>query len=125
MIRVTAIALLLVVSSPSLLACIFDDNESALPPCCRRDGKHHCAMMAKMVAQQVGGVPSMRAGGERCPYRNAVFVRTTRHSAAMPLSLAFYARAISHPATVVQVAAIARISDLRSDSKRGPPSSRS
>ena len=46
--------------TPAVLAS--DDDES-LPTCCRRTGKHHCAMMMSEVGSFVG--PSFKTA--RCP----------------------------------------------------------
>lgn len=125
MARRTALALLLVVISPYLLACIPQEGDEALPPCCRRDGKHRCAKMARLTAQEQGKDPSFRAAGDPCPYPNALFVPAARHLLGMPPSRAFYACVVSHPALAIQTVLAASISGLRSDSERGPPPVRS
>jgi hypothetical protein len=62
-----AIALtLLALFSWMLMAPLFaPDAEAALPPCCRRHGKHHC-MMQRLLAMsgQPGGPAAVQ---ERCP----------------------------------------------------------
>ena len=62
-----AIALtLLALFSWMLMAPLFArDAEAALPPCCRRHGKHHC-MMERLLAMsgKPGGPPAVR---EHCP----------------------------------------------------------
>jgi hypothetical protein len=129
MLRRTAIALLLAVISPYLLACIPPGKESALPACCRRDGKHHCAKMASFLTQEQGQergkAPSLRAAGEPCPYRTTISVPTAPRVLAPPPSRAFFAGVASHPALTVQTVLAARVSELRSDLKRGPPHVRS
>jgi len=40
-----------------------------IPACCRRDGKHHCMMMAAMVAAE-GGSTRVGTRPDPCPYRS-------------------------------------------------------
>jgi hypothetical protein len=62
--RFSAILLLLLFGL-SLLSPLFgSDGEANLPACCRRAGKHHCAMPAGSGAPDSG--PALRGKG-RCP----------------------------------------------------------
>ena len=63
----------------SLMLCIFAWGPlsplatatagDTIPACCRRDGKHHCMMMAAMVAGQ-GGSARVGTRPDPCPYRS-------------------------------------------------------
>lgn len=67
--RVIAITLFVCMSAVVVLPLLFSDPDDQLPPCCRRDGKHHCAMMAMMMARNhpLSGT-SFRAAIQPCPY---------------------------------------------------------
>ena len=63
--RTLAIALLALFSFSLIGPVAFaSDPESNLPACCRRAGKHHCAMLTAEVGASSG--PSIQAS--RCPY---------------------------------------------------------
>ncbi len=69
MLRKISIAVVMALLAPTLL--IFAElntlDQSNLPACCRRDGKHHCAMMAGMEESQG---TAFRATPEPCPFRS-------------------------------------------------------
>jgi hypothetical protein len=95
-----------------------DMAEASIPACCRRDGKHHCAMSGDM-AQQQGHAINVIA--EKCPYTPAVapvFHLTTFSPAS---DAVIFAEVVSHPAAHAQAEARYRISFDRSRQKRGPP----
>jgi hypothetical protein len=50
--RLLASVLLLIVSLPWFAPLAASTPDSGLPACCRRDGKHHCAMMARYLEQE-------------------------------------------------------------------------
>ncbi|WP_420239291.1 hypothetical protein ACOBR2_06865 [Telmatobacter bradus] len=68
--RVAAIVQLLVLvllcSAPLLRAATWSDD-SGLPPCCRRHGKHHCAMLDAYLRARRSGKPSVSAPPGHCP----------------------------------------------------------
>jgi len=118
--RLLASALLLAFFSP-LIAPVFTAsiNETELPACCRRNGKHHC-MMYRMA---MGLAPwPYRTVQEKCPY--APFAH---------LSILLFHGYFNHerPAAGTHSAVLAarvrqaeagyRISFFRSRQKRGPP----
>jgi len=117
--RVLAVLLIalfgLLAVSPALSA----DPESSLPACCRRAGKHRCAMAAE------SGAPSGPAfqSGVRCPYFPGSLVKTSSPGASAAIvSLAISAPPASYTAMRSAAAAGATFSPSRSHQKRGPPS---
>ena len=69
--RAFAVTLVLVFSLPLIAPLLASTpDESQLPACCRRNGKHHCAM-----SMEVGNIPSrFHVVSEKCPY--SPFART-------------------------------------------------
>jgi hypothetical protein len=117
--RALAMLLLTLFSLP-LIAPAFasSPDDSQLPACCRRGGKHHCAM-----GMEMGGIPSrFHVVSEKCPYSpfgHAPFV--VPHPLAAP---AVAAAAVDMPGPVAVIRAAEagyRISSDRTRHKRGPP----
>jgi hypothetical protein len=116
--RILAAMLVLVFSGPLLAPLLTAaPDDSALPACCRRNGKHHC-MMAMMMGEDSGHP----VAAEKCPYSPFAGL-------ALMLPHAFASHA--HPtilrgsavlaAAIPQAEAGYRISFHRSRQKRGPP----
>lgn len=114
--RLLAAALLSLISLALVLPLLLP-ADSALPPCCRRHGKHHCAMMEVFLGHRTG-VQTLR---ERCPFER--LGKTVAHTAAYrpEPSARFLAICLGLPARVAQVQALGRIAFDRSRLKRGPP----
>jgi hypothetical protein len=117
--RALAMLLMLLFSAP-LIAPAFASapDESQLPACCRRAGKHHCAMNMEM-----GNIPSSsHVLSEKCPfspYAHTPFVQPHAFAATHVPAAAGPAAA---PAAVVAAAEAGyRISADRARHKRGPP----
>jgi hypothetical protein len=111
--------ILLFLLAPSFVWLAVPDLQSTLPPCCRRDGKHHCAMTAMAEAGQEA--PSLRASSPQCPYRSLLAAPAGRSVAGLPVHFAFFSATISHSEQIVQALVSARVSEARSHLKRGPP----
>lgn len=96
-------------------------DESQLPMCCRRGGKHHCAgIMAATAVQQKA--PQLSAPQERCPYCPAAVAGVLDRTVfAPPVEQAIYAGVLAHPAGVAQTESYLRIARERARGKRGPP----
>ena len=121
--RIPAILLVFLFSFSLIGPALFVDAESNLPACCRRDGKHHCGMTDRDMAETpMSGMAAdalrvkcrfFPSGGATLPHS-----RATLPAASQPVSVAL----------VIQIAAPAqadpgyRISFNRSNPKRGPPS---
>ncbi|HUB78257.1 MAG TPA: hypothetical protein VMB03_05645 [Bryobacteraceae bacterium] len=117
--RALAWLLLAEFSFPLIAPALFADAESNLPECCRRGGKHHCAMM--MDDAPVTGV-SFRSAHARCPlYPGISATPAGDYVAVLNSSVLLFGALVSHPAIFVQTEAVYRISFSRERQKRGPP----
>lgn len=117
-----AAILLAVFSAPLITPLVAAQPESKLPPCCRRDGKHRCAMMAAKQALPESGTAAVRSGGMKCP------LYPTGKSIPAPLAVyvppflfvSLHDTSEAAVAAPVSVACHKRFESL-SASKRGPP----
>ena len=103
-----------------LMAPVFArDSDANLPPCCRRHGKHHCAMM---VAEGQDGRPGVASLREKCP----CFPAATCAAHSSPFEPAagrqFYLPAASAFLLPLHSEAGFRVAFYGSHQKRGPPS---
>lgn len=117
--RALAVLLLLVFSFPLIApALTATPDDSSLPACCRRNGKHHCMMSGMMM----GDTSSSFTVSEKCPYSPFAGV-----SLMLPHVFASGSRSAnaSHapgPSAIVRDAEAGyRISFHRARQKRGPP----
>jgi hypothetical protein len=100
-----------------LSALLPGGSDAQLPACCRRNGKHHCAMMAAMAAPPSG--TTWFAAPDRCPLYGAghLFpapIFALPHSPATPSLIAsLLSPAPSSPAILYR---------FSTPSSRGPPS---
>jgi len=118
-VRRIAATLLLLTFSIALITPLLSasDPESKLPPCCRRNGKHHCAAMG---STEPSSVPTLQAS--RCAsYPMAIVVAATPLVSLPIVSLASIAAPIHHPAIRPQAQSLCRSSFGRTRQKRGPP----
>lgn len=118
--RIIALSLTIIFSWMLMAPLFGPDADANLPPCCRRNGKHHCMM--RMMQRLSGNRKGFTAVSERCPCLPAstcaVYSPTYDPRAAQQ----FYAEDVSHPACGPQTQARYRLFVLRSHQKRGPPS---
>ncbi len=110
--------------SPAVLAA---DPESNLPACCRRDGKHHCAMMAMqgamlaMPSESPSG-PSLQAA--RCALFPSARAIPAGPAVSLPVFFqAIFAGLLGHSAFVPEPETVCLSSYSRAGQKRGPPAS--
>ncbi|HEY6448950.1 MAG TPA: hypothetical protein VIY53_21025 [Acidobacteriaceae bacterium] len=115
-----ALALLLLVGfSFPLIAPLFASapSEASLPACCRRNGKHHCAMGASVVVSS-----RYATVAAQCPYSPfAGLAFMLPHGFTGHAQLAAEVQAPGPAAIVRDAEAGYRISFDRSRQKRGPP----
>ena len=103
--------------SPLVLA---SDADSRLPACCRRGGKHSCAMTASQPASSSG--QSVQAA--RCPFFPLAQAIPPGRTVCLPgVSRAVFAGLVSHPASRSQAEAVYRVFRGRSGQGRAPPNS--
>ncbi|MBS1825972.1 MAG: hypothetical protein JST93_11670 [Acidobacteria bacterium] len=110
-----------VFSAPLVTPLVSAQPESKLPPCCRRDGKHRCAMMAK-AALPDDGTASLRSGGMKCPlYPAGKSVPAPIAGYPPPhFSIALHGAAEGGVGVILTVDC-RRLFESCSASKRGPP----
>jgi hypothetical protein len=109
---------------PLLMPFFSLGSESTLPACCRRDGKHQCAM-ASLFRQSVlsaSSEPIVRALTPACSYRARLLMPFVSRVFFVPSAQAFSVPAISYPELSLETVLLARHSEFRSHRKRGPPS---
>ena len=117
--RALTILLLTIFSLPLIAPALASPPDDAqLPACCRRGGRHHCAMAVGM-----GSIPSrFHVVSERCPYSSlghAPFV--VPHPLAASAAPAGANHAPGSAAVIRAAEAGYRISADRTRHKRGPP----
>ena len=122
--RLLSISLLLLLVFP-IVSPLFaaTPSEADLPACCRRNGKHHCAMGAMGAAQASSHSPTTQSSTirEKCPY--LLTVQAPAHLIFTPdeIQASLYTGILSQPAAHAQTEALLKISFDRARSKRGPP----
>jgi hypothetical protein len=98
--------------------------ESQLPACCRRNGKHHCAMSAEAIATLTGAGDqhrSFRAPLEKCPCQQRLAGATHHELSAATAAATTRIALLQEPSAVAQAECLRRIAFDRSRQKRGPP----
>jgi hypothetical protein len=117
-----ASALLVILACDTTLPALLASPESNLPACCRRDGKHHCAMLEMLDKQQENAGPAWKTVAKKCPLfpRGTVAFFATSFT---PPPVADFAGLLSSASVVkAQTEVLFRISHSRTRQKRGPPS---
>lgn len=117
--RAISLSLMLVFSWMLIAPLFAPDAEASLPPCCRRNGKHHC-MMRMMRANS--GQKGFTTVSEKCPCCPAGGCAVHSTINQPEPAQQFYADAVRHPAIAPRTEALLRIALLRGHQKRGPPS---
>ncbi|MGC2659873.1 MAG: hypothetical protein WA324_18090 [Bryobacteraceae bacterium] len=94
--------------------------ELTLPPCCRKNGKHHCMMgRGGELAGAQAGLATITVKCPYCPYSTTA---SNAQFSSPAIGDAVFAGLVQHPAVSAQTEAVYRISYERSRHKRGPPS---
>ena len=95
--------------------------DAGLPACCRRNGKHHCAMSAEQRGRMASHGPQFRAPVESCAYCPVRMMAYHSPTLAAPVAQAVFAGVASQPAGTAQAESMWRVARERSRGKRGPP----
>lgn len=121
--RVLASLLLAILSFPLMAPAFAADSASQLPPCCRRDGAHRCAMLAgAMPGDMEAQGRSFQSIRPKCPFYPATTVSPTEGRCALPRnSKRIFASIVCSHAVPVSTESRYRVSFGRSRQKRGPP----
>jgi hypothetical protein len=121
--RAPAILLLVVMGLPIASPLSAFAGATTLPACCRRDGKHHCMQtMDSRVENSRQTSPSFSRIEMKCPQFPRVLTSPVHGPLGLSASSAIFAEIGSHPALAPQTESNYRISLVRSNQKRGPPS---
>jgi hypothetical protein len=113
-----AIVLVVLFGSLTVMPLFANSSESALPSCCRKNGKHHCAMVAQQATSSESAVLAL---GSKCPCFPHSTVATQAQVFTPATRQAVFSDLVRHPAVAPQTEARFRISQDRSRQKRGPP----
>jgi hypothetical protein len=99
-------------------------SESSLPACCRRDGKHHCAMSVplRQVLPGTSSGPVARTAIPACPYRSHLLMPVVSRVLFVPPLQGFSVPAISYAELNRKSVFLARFSEFSTELERGPPS---
>jgi hypothetical protein len=120
--RTLASLLLVLISFPLIGPALFagSDSDSNLPACCRRDGKHHCAMMDAADRQKSEAGPALKA--TKCPqFPSTTVAPGCAKTIVLSVSPAIGTVLQVQPACFQRAERIARATFSRSLQKRGPP----
>jgi hypothetical protein len=118
--RALALLLMAVFSFPLIAPAWIAGNASDLPACCRRNGKHHCAMAAADTGTASGSV--VRTILPKCPNYPTAHAAPGERNVALPQnSQAVFASLFHRPTVQTRTESKYRVSFSRSRSKRGPP----
>jgi hypothetical protein len=121
--RDLSIFLVLLFGLGPLTATLTADDDSRLPPCCRRHGAHHCAMSDAMMARMVqaaSGKPIVTAPAH-CPFYPTNSNATVASIHALTPSAASQPSALeqSHPRPAYCKSVCMAL--IRTHAGRGPP----
>jgi hypothetical protein len=110
---------LLPLISPLFAASAVETN---LPACCRKDGRHHCAM-STMTKSRATSTETIQAAAmrEKCPCSPAPLVNAHTDLSRDEARATTFLDIIGLETCVAQTEARYRISFDRSRQKRGPP----
>ena len=122
--RICAVLLLVLLSFSLIAPALSAGSPSKLPACCRKDGKHRCAMANMADPESQGSSPASDkiVSGKCAQFPGANSLPTSFESGTAYAAQATFAAIVSHPTAHAQTEARYRISFSRSSQKRGPPS---
>lgn len=119
-------ALLLLVLNSLLLtvpvAVAANTKSPEIPACCRRDGKHKCAMTVKQQQQASASLAMISDVCPCCPKGSVQASASTADAAFAPERTTFHLPVFALESGLPQTLARQRIAEHRAWRKRGPPS---
>jgi hypothetical protein len=118
--RGLAIFLILLFGLAPLTAALAASDESRLPPCCRRHGAHHCAMMARWRAQIDSGKPVVGTPST-CPLYPGYGLPSIAALDALAVDQAAPPVLFAQRHSIAAPSDATRLTPLRSRAGRGPP----
>jgi hypothetical protein len=119
--RVSAILLLVFVSFSLIAPSVRPDAGSKLPPCCRKNGQHHCSMDPAVHDEQASAT-AIQSVSAKCPlFPNGGAAPASGVAGVPRPAVLFFAAIASHPTAHAQTEAQFRVSFSRTRQKRGPP----
>jgi len=123
--RVLSFTLLLLFSLPliSPVLALTAGSDANLPPCCRRNGAHHCTSMTRSPQLPGSGV-SLSTIPQHCPAYPPVVTSARHGDLSIHTASLIFAGIVSHPTVKPQTQARARVALDISRQKRGPPTDR-
>ena len=125
--RLLALVLLAVFALPlaSPLLALGPGGDAGLPACCRREGKHHCAMTAAERSRLSAGKsadPAFRTPEIRCPHCPATLQTASRQDLhALPAAERDLLPPGTHDHSLAQAVVWRRNARKRTRHNRGPP----
>ena len=120
--RVSAVALLLLFSTSLIPVALFADSESNLPACCRRHGKHGCAMAGMMDMQSESNTSAGVKPRTVChSFPKGDLAPAAAKIYGVPPSARLVTVIVVHLTLSERADTLYRISFSRTCQKRGPP----
>lgn len=118
--RLLAVLLLTAINFPLIAPAVFANNASVLPACCRRAGKHQCAL--KRAAQAKSPAVSVASVQGKCPF-TAVCGASGLNWHAIPINsrLAAFENELIALGQATRVSSGTAALFPRAHYKRGPP----
>lgn len=116
--------LLLAVFGLPVVSPLFAATQAAdagLPPCCRRNGKHHCMMKTEERNAVSDHLPAFATPSERCPYFPAFVLRVQGDPFAAPERDKTLSPPAVLPVVLTQRLSIFAVPAQTAHLKRGPP----
>jgi hypothetical protein len=116
--RTIALALTMIFSWMLIAPVFGPDADAHLPPCCRRNGKHHCMMRMEQFSSNRKGFTSISG---KCPCLAASTCAVYSPIFHPKIRQQFPAGVIRGPVCLAQRVGRLQLSFLRGHPKRGPP----
>jgi len=109
---------------PLFVPFLSSGSESTLPACCRREGKHHCAMSDRLRQSVLSAIsePVVRDATPPCPYRSRLLMAFISRVLFVHRAAVFSGQGVSYTAPSPETSVHALLSEIRSNLQRGPPS---